>query len=64
MQVNMIIKYLPRRKPTALSGCVQRKQPHWSVVESSWSELPPDNAGYNWNTSKKPECLSSFNKTS
>lgn len=56
--------FLPLKNPTALSGCVQRKQPHWNEPPSNWSADPPTVPGHNWKTSKYPECLSSFSNVS
>lgn len=59
-----VIWILPLKKPTALSGCAHRKQPHWKTSASSWSAEPPTLPGHNWNTSKNPECLNSFRSVS
>lgn len=53
---------LPRRKPTALSGWLHKKHPHWYSSSFAfgllWSVLITSN------TSKKPEWRSSFTRIS
>lgn len=58
--------YSPLKNPTALSGCAQRKQPHFTAPdpESKVSTEPPMFGGHIWKTSKYPECLSSLTSES
>lgn len=57
---------LPLKNPTALSGWAHKKHPHLREpgIESRVSAEPPIFGGHIWNTSKYPECLSSFIKES
>lgn len=47
---------LPLRKPTALSGWLHKKHPHWAIS--------PSFVEFNSNTSKNPDCRNSFNNIS
>lgn len=53
---------LPLRKPTARSGCAQRKHPHFSAKPPSTGSS--GFLGHNWKTSKYPDERSSFMRIS